>query len=410
MSSKLVVGPDTPVIIRVNKLSKMYRMYDRPEDRLKQLLWGRLTHHGYGREFWALRQLSFDVQRGEALGIIGANGSGKSTLLQIIHGTLHATDGNVDVRGRMGAILELGAGFNPDFTGVENARLALSLKDIPRAGMPAALAAAISFADLGAFIDQPVKTYSSGMFVRLAFAVATAVRPDILIVDEALSVGDFAFRNRCMERINAMRMEGTTLLFVSHDFSTLQLLCDRLIWLDKGCIRLSGNPTQVYQEYYAATTGISAQAGEPKAQIIPQQDTGMAEFSRLTIDPPPVGDVYQVGEPLIIRFSARTKQAIPRSIFGISIYSATGEWMIGQSSLEAGLTWDPVPAGGRVEGTLILTPNCLAPGEYRLANALWSEDLSLCLAMTEVTCPFSVRWRHPTWGKFIHPCKWSRGC
>ncbi len=186
------------------------------------------------RDFWALKDVSFEVNRGEAVGIIGRNGSGKSTLLQIIAGTLQPTEGQVNVKGRVAALLELGSGFNPEFTGRENVYLSGAVLGLARSTIDARFDTIAAFADIGDFLDQPVKTYSSGMMIRLAFAVQTAVEPDILIIDEALSVGDFFFQQKCAKRMRALREQGTTLLFVSHDTASVRDLCERTLYLRQG--------------------------------------------------------------------------------------------------------------------------------------------------------------------------------
>jgi lipopolysaccharide transport system ATP-binding protein len=242
---------DTDIAISVAGLGKMYRIYDRPVDRLKQMLWGRLRARGYGREFWALREVSFQVRRGETLGIIGLNGSGKSTLLQSIGGVQSCTTGSVEVRGRLAALLELGAGFNPDFTGRENVHICASVLGLSRAQIDERFAAIAAFADIGDFLEQPVKTYSSGMFVRLAFAVIAHVDADILIVDEALSVGDARFNQKCMRFMRNFMKQGT-LLFCSHDIGAIANLCTRAIFMHQGRIVADGEPKEIINQYLAS--------------------------------------------------------------------------------------------------------------------------------------------------------------
>jgi lipopolysaccharide transport system ATP-binding protein len=234
------------VVISLKNISKAYKRYARPVDRLKELF---LPSANCAEEFWALRDVSLQVLRGHTLGIVGRNGSGKSTLLQIIAGTLTQTGGEVQINGRISALLELGSGFNPEFTGRQNVffngqLLGLSPQEIEKKFDEIA-----AFADIGSFIDQPVKTYSSGMFVRLAFAVAINVEPDILIVDEALSVGDEAFQRKCFSRIQAIQDRGGTILFVSHSASSVVELCDSAILIDQGELLLSGSPKLVISKY-----------------------------------------------------------------------------------------------------------------------------------------------------------------
>lgn len=244
------------VVISVEGLSKRYEIYTQPADRLKQMVMPRVQRavrreaRTYFHEFWALRDVSFDVRRGETVGIVGRNGSGKSTLLQMICGTLNPTLGQIAVHGRVAALLELGAGFNPEFTGRENVRLSGLLYGLSEEELLSRYDAIIDFAEIGNFVEQPVKTYSSGMYVRLAFSVAINVSPDILVVDEALSVGDEAFQRKCFARIDALREAGTTVLFVSHAAATVIELCDRAILLDCGEMLADGAPKFVVSRYH----------------------------------------------------------------------------------------------------------------------------------------------------------------
>ncbi|MFZ4873690.1 ABC transporter ATP-binding protein [Janthinobacterium sp. Mn2066] len=235
------------ISIQVEGLSKCYHIYDRPRDRLLQML-GRGKKQ-YFREFWALRDASFSVKRGETVGIIGRNGSGKSTLLQMICGTVAPSIGTVVTHGRVAALLELGAGFNVEFTGRENVMLNAAILGFPAQDMQARMAQVLEFSELGDFLDQPVKTYSSGMYARLAFSIAIHVDPDILIVDEALSVGDARFVAKCMRRIKEIKERGTTILFVSHDVGSIRTLCERVVWLDKGRLVEQGDVFPVTGRY-----------------------------------------------------------------------------------------------------------------------------------------------------------------
>jgi lipopolysaccharide transport system ATP-binding protein len=242
--------------ISVQNLSKCYQIYDRPQDRLKQSIVPRIkrlfgrTCNSYYREFWALQDISFEVRKGENVGIIGLNGSGKSTLLQIICGTLAATSGRVEARGRISGLLELGSGFNPDFTGRENVYLNGSVLGLSDEEINARYDDIQSFADIGDFINQPVKTYSSGMVVRLAFAVSVCVDPEILILDEALAVGDAAFQFKCIDRLQNLVKSGTTLLFVSHDTGIVKNFCTKALYLKDGRIKDQGAPAKVAEQYF----------------------------------------------------------------------------------------------------------------------------------------------------------------
>lgn len=256
-------GMSNEVVIQIQRLGKCYQIYDRPQDRLKQSIIPRLQRfvcrqpRSYFREFWALKDVSFSIKKGETVGIVGKNGSGKSTLLQLITGTLTPTTGAVEVTGRLAALLELGAGFNPEFTGRENVYLNGTILGLSRDEIQDKMSAILTFADIGDFIDQPVKTYSSGMFVRLAFAIQANIDPDILIIDEALAVGDAYFVHRCMLRIRELQSEGKTILFVSHDPNLVRNLCGRAIWIEGGEIKMDGNSMDVIDNYLAQLFGYS---------------------------------------------------------------------------------------------------------------------------------------------------------
>lgn len=291
--------PDAPfadVSISVQDVSKAYLVYADPMDRLRQALMPRLKRlagpvaralgrgaedHCYYTEFWALRKLGFEVGRGETIGVIGRNGSGKSTLLQILCGTLTPTTGNVTVRGRVAALLELGSGFNPEYTGRENVFLNASVLGLTREETEARLNDIVAFADIGDFIDQPVKTYSSGMAVRLAFAVVAHVDADVLIVDEALAVGDAYFQQKCFRWLRQFREQGTV-LFCSHDLSTVMSICQRAIWLDRGHVRMEGPAKDVCEAY---TAFIQAEAmGLPETVVRIAKPRGGAKSSAPTAD------------------------------------------------------------------------------------------------------------------------------
>jgi len=233
--------------IRVNDVSKIYRLYDKPMDRLKESL-GFSKQKKY-KEHYALNHVSFEVERGETVGIIGTNGSGKSTILKIITGVLNPSEGNVEIEGRISALLELGAGFNMEYTGLENVYLNGTMIGLSREEIDAKLQDILEFADIGDFVNQPVKTYSSGMFVRLAFAVAINIEPEVLIVDEALSVGDVFFQAKCFKKFEEFKQMGKTILFVSHDLSSIARYCDRVILLNKGVKVTEGKPKAIIDIY-----------------------------------------------------------------------------------------------------------------------------------------------------------------
>jgi ABC-type polysaccharide/polyol phosphate transport system ATPase subunit len=231
--------------VLVQNISKVFKMYKRPQDRLLELFLSRPRHENYN----ALQDISFVIPQGNSLGIIGENGAGKSTLLKLIVGTLQPTSGEIEITGQIAGLLELGAGFHPDFTGRENIHLNASLLGVPNENIFQLENEIIKFAEIDQFIDRPVKTYSSGMYVRLAFSIATMVRPDILVIDEALSVGDMAFQKKCVKRMNQFRTEAKTMILCSHSMFHIQELCDLTLWIDKGQIKEFGESDRVVGHY-----------------------------------------------------------------------------------------------------------------------------------------------------------------
>lgn len=256
------------IAISVNNVSKMYKLYDNPMDRLKESLG--LSRKKKYKEHYALRDVNFQVNRGETVGIIGTNGSGKSTILKIITGVLNATEGNVEVNGRISALLELGAGFNMEYTGIENVYLNGSMIGFSKEEIDAKLQDILDFADIGDFVYQPCKTYSSGMFVRLAFAVAINIEPEILIVDEALSVGDVFFQAKCYRKFEEFKKMGKTILIVSHDLSSISKYCDRVVLLNKGKKLSEGQPKEMVDLYKKVLVGQAGDA-EDLNQLVEEQ-------------------------------------------------------------------------------------------------------------------------------------------
>lgn len=299
--------------IRAEGLGKCYRIYDSPRDRLKQALFGK--RRGYFREFWALRDIDLSVPRGGALGIIGRNGSGKSTLLQLICGTLHPTTGTVEVRGRVAALLELGSGFNFEFTGRENVFINGAILGLSRREVAERFDAIARFAEIGEFMDRPVKTYSSGMMVRLAFAVQTVIEPDVLIVDEALSVGDIFFAQKCARRMRALREKGTTLLFVSHDLASVRDLCDRAILLNRGACLFQGSSADAILAYYRLNRGDAEIRVEPPS----------AEEAAASGDPgreSPGAEAFEAAA--VWRRNGRESRGGPSRLVAVSVRDASG--------------------------------------------------------------------------------------
>jgi lipopolysaccharide transport system ATP-binding protein len=281
-------------VITVKNLGKRYQRFANPSERLTQLVWGRGADPA--NEFWALENANFDVMPGEVFGIVGRNGAGKSTLLQLVCGTLTPSTGDVSVNGRVAALLELGAGFNPEFTGRENIFMSASIMGIPHEETTALYDEIVRFSGVGAFIDQPMKTYSSGMYVRLAFAVATAVTPDILIIDEALSVGDGAFSRKSFDRIMALKDAGKTILFCSHSMYQIDALCERAIWLEDGRVRMLGKSADVTSAYNTALAIELSPAvrEEPEQDLSTKGTTDKQSSPEQPAAPPSSGRIVRV--------------------------------------------------------------------------------------------------------------------
>ena len=360
--------------IHAQNLGKAFQLYDRPIDRLKQMLMrGRRQYY---KEFAALHDVSFELQKGEVLGLVGRNGAGKSTLLQLICGTLSPTMGHVSVHGRVAALLELGAGFNPEFTGKENIYLNASILGLSKAEIDERYDAIVEFSGIADFIHQPVKTYSSGMYVRLAFSIATSVDPDILVIDEALSVGDGAFARKSFDRIMRLKEKGATILFCSHSIYQIEALCTRALWLEKGVVRLIGDPSTVVARYQnfldrdAAPQSVSAVAEIPSA-------SGQARILGVqTRADGVVGNSLQMHsaeQTLTIAVSFASDPLLPAPVVAVTVHSSDGRTIASSSTQADGLELDRDPAG-RGTATIDFPKIPLLKGEYFIGVYLLSED------------------------------------
>jgi lipopolysaccharide transport system ATP-binding protein len=309
-----------PAAIRVRGLSKAYQIYARPEDRLKQAIAPRMQRlirrapSAYFHNFWALRDVSFDIQKGQTAGIVGRNGSGKSTLLQLIGGVLHPSEGAVEVRGKVAALLELGTGFNPEFTGRENIHLYGAMQGFTPAQTASRMDAILDFADIGDFIDQPLKTYSSGMVVRLAFAAAININPDVLIIDEALAVGDELFQRKCFARLHQLQQGGCTILFVSHAAATVVELCTTALLLDRGELLMQGEPRRVIGSYQRLLYAPPERADEIRRNLLARRDLPPGVSSPVSTMSAPVD-----GEPPRFDPDLRPKSTITYEARGAEI-------------------------------------------------------------------------------------------
>ena len=384
-------------VVSTHQLSKMYSLYANPRDRLNQSLWYALPafmrrkERRFFEEFWALRDISFSIRPGEVLGIIGQNGSGKSTLLQILAGTLEQTSGTLKVRGSRAALLELGSGFAPEFTGRENVYMAGSILGLDRPEIERRFDEIAAFADIGDFIDQPVKLYSSGMYVRLAFAVQTAIRPDLLVVDEVLSVGDIFFQQKCFARLEELIAGGTAVAVVSHDMGVIQRFSHRTVLLHRGESLFAGEPGEAVQRYY-----LTERAGRVfDRNTIPPDDAASDDFTGRVPDWPspeaflPLerasflggggarctgialcradgqpGFVFEMGETAFFfsEFELLTDIGVP--IGGVTLTDHLNVIVHGKNSAQAGFAGPSnLPAGSRVRVRQQIDL-ALAPGQY----------------------------------------------
>lgn len=371
------------VAISLTNVSKSYRRYSRPVDRLKEIL---LPSRSRAEVFWALQDVNLEVAQGQTLGIVGQNGSGKSTLLQIIAGTLTPTKGDVKVKGRVSALLELGSGFNPDFTGRQNVFFNGQILGLSKKEIAAKFDDIATFADIGDFLDQPLKTYSSGMAVRLAFAVAAHIDPKILIVDEALAVGDAKFQARCMKKIRQLQVEGVTLLLVSHDLSSIKFLCDRAILMDGGLLREQGTPKYVINRYIALLSSEQTNAPTKAKSINPLEDTDSYNFDwhrhgngGLTIENVKIVDAsnknikgkVQTGSDFRIFIELLAHQNINDFIVGISLRTLTGIVLYGTNTKLLSIPLPELQKNQKIQIAFELTCH-LHKGLYSLSIAAHS--------------------------------------
>jgi lipopolysaccharide transport system ATP-binding protein len=365
--------------IVVTSLGKAYKQYPTRWSRLAEwMLPGRPRH----KLKWVLRDVSFSVKPGEAVGLIGINGAGKSTLLKLITGTTQPTTGSVFMEGRVAALLELGMGFHPDFTGRQNVYMAGQLLGMTVEEIAALMPEIEAFAEIGDYMDQPVRVYSSGMQMRVAFSVATARRPDILIVDEALSVGDAYFQHKSFDRIRRYRQQGTTLLLVSHDKQAIQSVCDRALLLDGGRLTKEGAPEEIMDYYNAliaerenATVRLQATETGKVRTVSGTGEATVADIALLDEQGERV-EVVDVGAPVTLQVTVKTSAAIPRMVLGYMIKDRLGQPMYGTNTHLKELPLDDVAAGEEVVYRFAFPMN-LGPGSYSVATAIVSTETHL---------------------------------
>lgn len=372
-------------MLQVQNVSKLYRLYRRPIDRLLEIVPFTKTYSP--TEFWALRDVNLSAERGEVLGIVGPNGSGKSTLLQVVSGILEPTRGRVIAQGRIAALLELGAGFNPEFTGRENVFLNGEILGISRGEMERVFPQIERFAEIGAYIERPVKEYSSGMYVRLAFATAIHVDPEILIVDEALAVGDAIFANRCIKKFEELKKRGVTVLFVSHDLGLVKRLSDRAALMLDGRVAAFGSPSEVVNRY----VGVVLERQEREGTLPPKSRVGSAQNNRHGDGASRVTSVeivnaagaatrnLQPGEPVTIRVTARAEVPLDDPVVGVLIRNRLGIDVFGTNTRIEGVDFGRVAEGDNFE--VEFTFDCL----------LTRQDYTLTVA-TQYREGFSQDW------------------
>jgi ABC-type polysaccharide/polyol phosphate transport system ATPase subunit len=361
--------------ISLRDVSKRYEIHRRPLHRILDLL--RIGAPRW-EPFWALRGVYLDIPRGSTVGIIGENGAGKSTLLKIVSGVTQPTTGSVRVRGRLTSLIELGAGFHPEFSGRDNIRLACSILGLEQDEIAERTGPIIEFSELGDFIDRPVKTYSSGMYVRLGFAVATSVDPDILLIDEALAVGDEHFKGKCMRRLNEYAEAGGTTVFVSHDMGAVRSMCRHVVLLDRGEVVEQGAPERVADEYLKrvkargdAALSVSARADAE----YPRWGSGEIEVERVELldDRGRPARVLKSGEPCRVRISYRVHAPVGAPVFGLGFYRSDGTYVNGSNHHWRASPIDlvDVRAGERGEVEMALERLPLLQGSYYLSSFLY---------------------------------------
>ncbi|MBI4460200.1 MAG: ABC transporter ATP-binding protein [Acidobacteria bacterium] len=374
--------------IQAQNLAKMYRVYASPAARLREVL--ALNRRAYHQKFWALEEISFEVERGGVCGVIGPNGSGKSTLLEIVAGTLAPTRGRITTRGRIAALLSLGAGFNPEFTGRENVHLNGEILGLSRAEIARSFPEIERFAEIGDFMDRPVKTYSSGMYLRLAFSTAIHVRPEILVVDEVLAVGDAIFVNRCLQKFEQMRREGVTVLLATHDLGLVKLLCNRALLLYRGRMIAEGSPSDVVNRYNGLILERErafeegkplGQSAAPATEVSEplqwsyrhgDQQAVVLKVELFSAEGRP-SRVFCSGEDVRLRVLVYFRQPHPRPVVGMMIRTRIGMDVYGTNTELEDACPGPVESGEYCEVDFVFACR-LTPQEYTLTVATQSPD------------------------------------
>jgi teichoic acid transport system ATP-binding protein len=394
--------------ITAEGLSKKYKVYRNNKARLAEFLaFGRKQFH---QEFWALRDLNFTIKRGETFGVIGRNGAGKSTLLKILAGITRQSEGSMHINGRLSALLELGAGFHPDFTGRENLYMNGALIGYTREDVDAIFEEVVDFADLWDYIDMPVKTYSSGMYVRLAFSIATSVNPDILIVDEALAVGDEYFQKKCIDRMRSFMQLGKTIIFVSHDVGNIRRICQRAMWIEKGGIMDIGDSDSVTASYSDFLNGLQGEASErekagKKAAPAHEKLVEITGVRIIGADRKPHA-VFRTGETFKIEVGYRALKPVRDVTFGVAIYRNDNVFVTASNT-----SMDDILRGVVIEGpgSYVVSYNelPLLSGTYRVTAGILDEKGIYRYDYHDRLYEFIVRGAAPAEGMILIPHEWE---
>ena len=420
-------------VIVAEKISKIYRLYDKPTDRLKETF--SIRKKNYHKEVYALKDVSFEIKQGETVGIIGRNGSGKSTLLKILTGVLNPSMGQITINGKVSALLELGAGFNMEYTGIENIYLNAAIMNIPKEVMDSRLQSILDFADIGEYVYQPCKTYSSGMFVRLAFAVAIHVDPDILIVDEALAVGDTRFQLKCMDKFVEFMNAGKTVLFVSHDVNAIKRFCKRSIWINQGNLIMDGETNEVTDRYMdflksgEKSTQLNSTVNleeveseialkeaeqdggeEPECDKTHQLHTDIAEISSVNIKNKNGDEISEIlhGEKVNIEVQYYVNETeVHTPVLGVSVRTIDDKYVCGLNTLldQTQISWDR----GTNQVTLTYDNFLLTGGSYYLDVAVFDKTATVPIDYQARIKEFVVKMDYIAEGVVVLPHRWNNG-
>ncbi len=390
-------------VIALENVGKMFRLRSTGVRTLKSAMLDSIRFRGRDKQdFWALQDITFSVGKGETLGIIGVNGSGKSTLLSLIAGTKKPTTGSIEVKGSISCLLELGAGFHPDLTGRENVFLSGAIMGIPQAKMRQRMDAIVEFAELQSFIDQPVKHYSSGMYVRLGFAVAVEVDPDILLIDEGLAVGDAAFQRKCIQKMDEFRQAGKTMLVISHDLRTIQAISDKILFLNEGKILDIGDPQAMVQSYESLSRKIATQA------VRAEWGTGEVKLTGAEFCDKDGNQTYKFkwGEPLNVKIMYDSPSLIENPVFGFAISDVNGRIIYGNNTQIEKYAIPSIHGKGAI--SLRIDSVQMSKGVYHFSFSVHSADHKVNYHRLDNIFLIAVESEKPFEGYCYMPCSWKK--